>query len=398
MDKQKLLKKAKDHCFFIVNKDSGSELCRANMVYGLASIHFIQKELGLEQNAFFISTPDMTITRNINRWKSGFGYGGKISWGEGKHKLIILNTKPNGCGMLVGGLDKLPDTDNLIKRMYEIENTPVKINGINVNFDFYKSNHFIDIFVVKPILKTVTPLPPFAFIIHGSVEEYNGDNHLGFGLYYDKSEQLKAISEKIDTPFGTFHILTGDRADEYYKRFLVAEEFSKKKRKLGADLLFDKHVAISNETHQGLINLNELLLGCHHIKDPDTLFPLTLKGDLPAYLVRGIPSLKPEIIESLGFKKRAKKLGLYKRLLNTNIFPHGGGYVLPDILTVNKVIEVGDKRYFEADMLNDRGKKIISDVRNLPYEYRGRNVVLRSLEVGLIEVVAKLIPVCVLKI
>jgi len=45
----------------------------------------------------------------------------------------------------------------------------------------------------------------------------------------------------------------------------------------------------------------------------------------------------------LGFEKRAQSLGIYDKLLNADIIPHGGGYVLPDILTVNKVIEVDGK-------------------------------------------------------
>jgi hypothetical protein len=68
------------------------------------------------------------------------------------------------------------------------------------------------------------------------------------------------------------------------------------------------------------------------------------------------------------------------------------------LLNVNKVIEIEQMRYFDVDMLNDRGKKIISDVRELPFEYRGRMVVLRAIEVGLIDIAAKLIPEYVLKI
>ena len=44
------------------------------------------------------------------------------------------------------------------------------------------------------------------------------------------------------------------------------------------------------------------------------------------------------------------------------------------------------------------GKKVIPEVRELPYEYRGRKVVLRTLEIGSIEIVAKLTPEYVLKI
>lgn len=71
---------------------------------------------------------------------------------------------------------------------------------------------------------------------------------------------------------------------------------------------------------------------------------------------------------------------------------------MPDILSVNKVIEIDGERYFEVDMQNDRGIKIISEVRELPYDYRGRTVVLRALEIGIIEIVAKLIPRFVFKI
>jgi len=398
MNKEQILRNAKNHCFFIGLNDSGSELCKANTVYGIAGIHCIQNQLGVSPNATFISTPDMTITRNTGRWKSGFGYGGKISWGSGDNDLIILDTKPNACGMLVGGLEELPNIVSLIKKLHELEASKMEIEGIEVTWEFYKSNHFIDLFRVKPIAKLDQELPPYAFIIHGSADEFKRDNKAGCGIYHDESEQLRGMAECIETPLGKFHILTGSNARKYFERYRYAESFSKKKRKVAAEMLFGKFIEISNETHQGLVNMNEIVLGCHYLNNPATLFPLTLRADLPAYLVKGSPNLTLESVELLGFEKRAKSLGIYDRLLNANIFPHGGGYVLPDILNINKVIEVNGERYFEAEMQNDRGKKIISEVRELPYEYRGRKVVLRALEVGLIEIVAKLIPQYVLKI
>ena len=398
MNKEQILRNAKNHCFFVGLNDSGAELCKANSVYGIAGIHYIQEQLGLNPNATFISTPDMTITRNTSRWQSGFGYGGKVSWGSGDNDLIILNTKPNACGMLVGGLEELPDIENLIRKLHKLETDTMQIDGIEVVWDFYKSNHFIDLFRVKPVAKLGQELPPYAFIIHGSADEFRGDNKSGFGMYYDKSEQLRKMAEQIETPWGKFHILTGNSAKKYFERYQYFEDFSKKKRKKAAELLFGEFVEISNETHQGLVNMNEIILGCHFLKSSATLFPITLRADLPAYLVKGNNNLTSENIELLGFEKRAKNLNVYDRLLNANIIPHGGGYVLPDILTVNKVIEVDGKRYFEVEMQNDRGKKIISEVRELPYEYRGRRVMLRTLEIGAIEIVAKLIPEYVLKI
>ncbi len=398
MNKEEMLRNAKNHCFFIGLNDSGAELCKANTVYGIAGIHYVQNQLGISPNATFISTPDMTITRNVSRWGSGFGYGGKISWGGGDDELIILDVKPNACGMLVGGLEELPDIESLIKKLHKLETSTIEIDGVKVNWDFYKSNHFIDVFRVKPVVKLDQNLPQYAFIIHGAADELRGDNESGFGIYYDKSEQLREMTEHFDTPFGEFHILTGSSAKKYFERYQCVENFSKKKRRIAAELLFGKFIEISNETHQGLINMNEIVLGCHYLNNQTTLFPLTLRADLPAYLVKGKPNLSSESIELLGFEKRAKSLGVYDRLLNADIFPHGGGYVLPDTLTVSKVIEVDGKRYFEVEMQNDRGKKIISEVRELPYEYRGRKVVLRALEIGSIEIAVKLIPQYVLKI
>jgi hypothetical protein len=398
MKREEILHNAKSHCFFVGLNDSGAELCKANAVYGIASIHCVQSQLGITPNATFIATPDMTITRNTGRWQSGFGYGGKISWGHGDTELVILNTKPNACGILLGGLNELPDFEALVEKLHQIETQTIRIDGVEVVWDFYKSNHFIDIFEVKAVSKTDFDLPPYAFAIHGSANEFAGDNRLGFGLYYDKSKQLYDMADHIHTLFGEFHVVTGGIAEKYFEKYKYVEDFAKRKRKRAAELLFGDFLEISNEPHQGLVNMNEIILGCHNSKNDKTLFPLTLRADLPAYIVRGKPNLSPESIDLLGFEKRARRLGVYDRLLNANIVPHGGGYILPNILTVNKVIEVNGKRYFDVEMHNGRGKKIISEVRELPYDYRGRTVLLRALEIGILNIVAKLIPQCVLKI
>lgn len=398
MDIEDRLKRAKKHSFFIGLNDSGAELCRANITYGMAGIHFVQEELGHKPNATFISTPDVTITRSVTRWGSGFGYGGKISWGDGNEPLVVLDVKPNCCGMLVGGLNEIPPVEDMIQRIHDMETGDKEIEGVTAIWDFHKSNHFIDIFEVKQISKPEIDLPKYAFIIHGSADEFIVDNQLGYGLAWERSELLRDIYETIETPFGAFHVLRNEHAEEYYQKHLLYEEITKKKREMAAEMLFGNYTLISNETHQGLVNMNEIVLGAHYLKDDSPLFPLALRADLPAYLVQGKPSLTDDMIEVLGFEKRGKKYDVYDRLQNANILPHGGGYVLPDILTVNRVFVVGGKRYFEVEMLNDRGKKIISEVRDLPYEYRGRQVVLRGLEVGLFDIVAKLIPRYVLKI
>ena len=108
MDRQLLLRRAEEHIFSTGLDDSGARLGLANMKYGLAKVHLAQEALGLAPDATFITAPDLTVTRNHHRWRSGFGYGGRLTWGDGQQELIILDLKPNCCGMLVGGLDDLP--------------------------------------------------------------------------------------------------------------------------------------------------------------------------------------------------------------------------------------------------------------------------------------------------
>jgi hypothetical protein len=397
-NKQDLLDRAADHIFSTGLRDGGTQLCRANMKYGLAKIHWVQEQLGVKSDATFISTPDMTITRNAARWQSGFGYGGKISWGDGNNELIILNVKPNTCGMMVGGLDRLPEVSELVHKLEDMKDRKDQIDGIDLQWDFHISNHFIDLFWVKPVSEV--QLSEYVFIIHSSARELTGDNRMGFGLYYDGSQQLAEMAEMLDTPFGPLNILTDSRAREYYEFHCYAEEFSKRKRALAAELLFGEFQYISNEVHQRLASMNEILLGCHLLpeEDPECILPLVLRADLPAYLVKGRPNLGDAEIESLGFTQRSERLGVSERLRKANIIPHGAGYNFPNLLNVCQVFEHNDQRYFEVDLHNDRGKKVISNPREIPYLYRGREVVLKTLELNLCELVAKLVPRYVLKV
>lgn len=399
MDREEYLSRAKDHLFMTGVNDNGMKLCAANMVYGIAKIHFLQEKLGLKADATFISTPDATITRNAERWNNGFGYGGKIEWGDGTLELMVLDLLPNACGMLVGGLEELPQIETLIDKVstISVKSYDIKVNGIKVVWDFGKGNHFIDVFKVRDIMGMENFLP-YIFIIHGAGDELRDDNPKGYGLYYHRSKRLENIAEKIDTPFGKIRFLTGKEASDYYEQYKFVDDFSKRRRIEFAKRLFGDFKIISNETHQGLADINTMLLGCHLIKDNKILLPIALRGDLPAYLVYGKPSFTKEQIDNLGFEKRAKKLDLTKRLRNANVVPHGGGYHFPDILSVLKVIENNGQRYFLMDLINDRGKKVIKDLREIPYDYRGRMVVLRTLELDLAKIIAKLIPLYVLKI
>ena len=394
--KKRLLERAGKHHFSMGLGDGASYLCRENMKYGLAKIHIAQEKLGIKPDATFLSTPDETVTRNKTRWKAGFGYGGKLVWGSGKDRFIVLDTKPNACGMLVGGLNRLPAPKQLIENITDSKNE-CYIDDINIDWDFAESNHFIDLFEVET-LKLDYDFPKYVFVIHGSAPELCKDNKKGMGLYLDKSKELQNIAKKVNTEFGTLNILLDNQAKDYYNFFKYAEEFSKKKRKIVANALFGKYKDICNVTHQGLLNYNELLLGCHNTKAKSTVFPIALKADLPGFLFEGNQNISDEIIEVSGFTRRAQNLGVLDRLRESNILPHGGGYSFSDFLKVKEVIEIGENRYFNLEMRAEIGNKICSDVREMEFDYRGKAVVLRTVELQLGQIVAKLIPKFVLKI
>ncbi|MFX1289287.1 MAG: hypothetical protein ACFFFY_12095, partial [Promethearchaeota archaeon] len=135
LSKLELLKRANNYIFSTGLNDGASKLCKANMKYGLAQFHLIQEKYGFEPKATFISSPDETISRNNFRWNSGLGYGGRLNWGSGDDKFVFLNVKPNCCGILVGGLEELPDAYEIIKKIDNVKSTELYSGDILLNWD-----------------------------------------------------------------------------------------------------------------------------------------------------------------------------------------------------------------------------------------------------------------------
>lgn len=402
MERQARLRRAEDHIFSTGLPDSGTRLGLANMRFGLAKIHEVQERLGHDPDATFVSAPDVTVTRNTNRWRSGFGYGGTITWGEGDRELVILDLKPNACGMILGGLDRRPDPREVLERVQALGAAETEIRGIQVDWDFGESNHFIDVFRVEPA-KPVDrhadgDLPRFAFLMHFAGDELRGENPFGPGLYWDRSAALRERMEVVETSFGPLRILTGEAALAYVEHYREVEAFVRERRRYAAERIFGDFLPMNNDTHQGLVGLNRMVLGCYTFDTPGHVYALGLRPDLPAYLVRGRPNLSADVLDRLGMKVRARELGLLERVTGSNILPHGGGYVFPDIRDVDRVHELNGDRYFEVAMSTGRGREILSQVRHLPFEYRGRKVLLRTLELGMADLVARLEPEYVLKV
>ncbi|MFX0021232.1 MAG: hypothetical protein ACFE9S_02830 [Candidatus Hermodarchaeota archaeon] len=403
LSKAKLLDRASQYIFSTGLNDGTSKLCRANMKYGLAMMHCIQEKYGFEPRATFISSPDETISRNKFRWNSGLGYGGKLNWGNGNDKIIFLNTKPNCCGILVGGLEELPDPYNLIKKIDDIKSKDLYHDNIKIDWDYGISNHFINCFETKNL--SDLHLPPYLFLIHGSAPEFRGDQDGNIGLYIDKSKKLKEIAIEEKTKFGSQYILLDSEAKRYLKLNKKALEFSNLKREIIANNLFDYgYEIICNQPHQFLKDFNNMYLGsnCTDInnnKKGSDIFPTTLRADIAAYLFKGKKNLSEMTLINQNLLERGKKLGLLDLLFNANILPHGGGYSFADTEDVLDILEYKDQRYFVTSLKSHVSRlKIVRNVSEVQFEYRGRDIILKTLQLDLGEIIARLNPLFSLKL
>ncbi len=402
LSKSDLLDRASQFIFSTGLNDGTSRLCRANMKYGLAQFHLIQERYGFEPKATFISSPDETISRNKFRWNSGIGYGGRLNWGSGDDKLIFLNTKPNCCGILVGGLEELPDPYYLIKKIDKIKSEELYHNEVLINWDYGVSNHFINCFETKNL--SDSDLPPYIFLMHGSAPEYRDDKY-GIGLYVDKSNALKEIAIEEKSKLGKQFILIDSDAKDYLNFNKKALEFSNLKRETIANNLFDYgYEIICNQPHQFLKDYNNMYLGsnCTDISCDlidSNIFPTTLRADIAAYLFTGKKNLSETTLKNQDLLERAKDLELLELLLNACILPHGGGYAFKDVKDVLDILEYKDQRYFVTSLETNISRlKIIRNVSELQFEYRGRDIVLKTLQLDLGEIIARLNPLFSLKL
>ncbi|MFX1304799.1 MAG: hypothetical protein ACFE9X_15705 [Promethearchaeota archaeon] len=402
LSKSDLLDRASQFIFSTGLNDGASKLCKANMKYGLSMFHLIQEKYGFEPKATFISSPDETISRNKYRWNSGLGYGGRLNWGSGEDKLIFLNTKPNCCGILVGGFEELPDPYELIKKIDRIKSEELYHDEILIDWDYGISNHFINCFETKNL--SDIDLPPYIFLIHGSAPEFR-DNSYGMGLYIDKSKTLKDIAIEERSKFGIQYILLDSDAKDYLEFNKKALEFSNLKREIIANNLFDYgYEVICNQPHQFLKDYNNMYLGsnCTDINCDlihSNIFPTTLRADIAAYLFSGKKNLTETTLKNQNLLDRAEDLELLELLTNANLLPHGGGYEFNDIKDVLDIIEYKDQRYFVTSLKTSMSRlKIIRNVSELQFEYRGRDIVLKTIQLDLGEIIARLNPLFSLKL
>lgn len=387
--RQELLNQARERIFSLAPHDLASTLAIENMTWGLGKMLYV-----LDGKAFCVLGPDGTITRNTGRWQSGFGYGGVIRW-EGED-LAFPEMRPNGCGMVLVGLHEMPDEKELFERVSSLNESTLALNGTFIKPDFGKGNHFFEFYrplEVSPNVESQLPKDVTYSILHCASPE---KKHLIYNAFQDEGW--------TSTPLGRVHVLEGKNARDYLRLWKDFEHFCKKRRELLIKEVLGRCKIISNETHQGLFGRNEIRLGCYR-SNSKNLFPVALRWDLPVYIMRGMQNLSPDIIKKLNFNKMARRLGLLNALKNINILPHGGGYRLLIPYTDLKVYRVKGMQYFAlkepgrgSGEISRYGRIIFSSPKELPYDYRGKNVIGKTIEYKLGEPVAKLQPIITLKV
>lgn len=401
VSREGLLKLAEERIFSLGLRDLASVLSYENMRYALGRMIYALED----DNVYCVLAPDATITRNKARWLSGYGYGGVIHWPN--ENVAFPEIRPNACGMLLMRLDNLPSKKDLVKRASEVEEKELELNGVKIDPDFGRGNHFFELYKPLEISEEVSDILPsdaFYAVLHGSAPELK-----------DKMYSWPEKGEKVNTPLGYTTILKDSAAKEYYKNWEKLREFSKRRRELLAREVVGEHEVISNFIHQGLFAPNEARLGCYNTAEQDgnSLFPVALRWDFPTHILRGKRNLSDEVIHRLEFQERAERLGLEEELRNVNILPHGGGYKIQlpyqkiDITTTSfgNVFTLSGLKPASTMSEISKGKAIsefggmaITDPHSLPYTYRGESVIGKTIDLGLGDLVAKLRPVLTVKV
>ena len=400
LDKKALIDASTRRIFSFGPRDLASALAYENMRYGLGKIMYALDDYGVS----CVFGPDATITRNVERWESGFGYGAVIRWPE--KGVFFPQIKPNACGMLLARIDELPSREDIIHRMSEVMDSELFLDGVRVRPDFGHGNHFFEFYSVletSPDVAADIPKDSFYVLLHGSAPERK-----------DAFYGVTGSEQHVLTPMGDISFLDGAAGKEYYRNWADLEDFSKRRREFILKEVIGGYKLVSNTTHQGLSAESEIRLGCYNSVEK-TLFPVAMRWDIPVYVFRGKPNLSEEVIRRVGFHGRAEETGMLERLQNTNILPHGGGYKVDLEYTRITVVNGGDRNHFVlsgakpasrvSEMMDNSkrgvssfGEMVIMNPRELPYDYRGLSVIEKTMEYELGTPVAKLQPLMTLKV
>jgi hypothetical protein len=406
MDKKALIDAATKRIFSLGPRDLASALAYENMRYGLGKMIYASGDL----EAFCVFGPDATITRNVGRWDSGFGYGAIIRWSD--KGIYFPELRPNACGMVLARIDEMPSKEDVIDGISRMSDSEISLDGVRIRPDFGHGNHFFEFYSVlesSPDVEEHLSKEGNYVLLHGSAPEKKEE-------FYEETHE----TESLDTPLGPVSVLDGAAGKNYYKKWERLKDFSMRRRELLLKEILGEFKVVSNLVHQGLFARNEVRLGCYDTMQKNNgkgglLYPVALRWDLPLYVFKGRENLSEEVIARVGFKERAESLGIMDQLKGVNILPHGGGYKVDVEYTKISVVDSGKGRHFilkgakpassVSEMIETSqrgvsgfGEMVIMNPRELPYDYRGMSVVEKTMEYGLGSPVAKLQPLMTFKV
>lgn len=391
MSAEELLDLAEKRIFSLGLRDIAAALAYENMRYGIGKMIYALND----DSVYCVLGSDASITRNIDRWMSGFGYGAVIRWPD--TGVFFPEIRPNGCGMILVKFDEMPTRDKIIETILRIETSDISFNEIKLKPEFGKGNHFIEFYKtidVSPDIKDIMPKECNYAILHGSAPEKKDDLYNLGG------------SKQVQTPLGKISLIEGDNGGEYYRKWMEYEEFCRGRREFLIKEVVGECEVISNFTHQGMFSRNEIRLGCYDTMDKsfkgNALFPVALRWDHPVYIFKGKENLSDEVIGRLGFDGRVDNLGIRRGLNRINILPHGGGYKLEINYTKINVIKtrIGNNFILNGAKkgISKFGEMIMINPHEIPYNYRGMSVIGKIMEYDLAIPAAKLQPLMTLKI
>ena len=179
----------------------------------------------------------------------------------------------------------------------------------------------------------------------------------------------------VQSPLGNTGVLVDADAREYWENYKACEEISKADRRRVIAEAFGDFEEISNETHEGMLNLGSYILGCHRACDSCRSFPLMSTFGEPAYLVSAPDDATGPVL-----------------------LPHGTGYRIPlaDSLSDVSCLENGSVVYQFRDSAGCT--HALRDFGNVPYDYRDAELIARWVRDGRFVIRDTLIPVLACKL
>lgn len=371
---------AERYLFSLGLNDAAAQIGRENAKFFISKMHCVQEKLGYRRRAIVVGAPNFTFQTSPGKFRIGVPEGAKFTWGDGTYDFVPADLEPDFCGMLIGLIEGDLTLEETLNKLYRARGRIHEINGVKIEKPlFWPGSHFLKLYEVKN--NQDLNLSRKVVVLHVSSNEMR--NLLrGF---------VRRRAEEIETPFGTTRILRGNDAREYIKLCKKASDFSKRKRQLLFEEIFEGEV-IANHNHYDLTGFNEAIIGCTLISEGEiSVISLTDK----AYLVRGRRNLSPaKIAECLG--SQPIEGWVYSYLLNLNILPHGGGHRLPGVNCLEKIILYPEGRVFVLKC----GSRIEAhqDMWNVPRGYRVKEILEKTMSLGLADLHAPLQLIYTIKV